>query len=57
MSTEIKEYLERNGYGSIDDWALDSDMKKRNGTWYDSNNNEIDPEEYLCTLINEGIAE
>lgn len=58
MYPEVKEYLEKNGYGSISEWAKDSDMTQdEDGNWYDSNDEEIDPEEYLCTLINEGIAE
>lgn len=57
MYPEVKGYLERNGYSSIDDWALDSDMYKVGDMWYDSNDNPIDPEEYLGVLISEGIAE
>lgn len=49
----VTDYLERTGYSSIDDWAADSDMKQRGGIWYDSNNNEVNPAEYLELLIRE----
>lgn len=50
---EIRDYLARNGYESIEDWAKDSDMENRGGVWYDSDGNEINVEEYLGTLISE----
>lgn len=57
MYPTVDEYLKKNGYSSIDDWALDSDMYKVGDMWYDSNDNPINPEEYLAVLISEGIAE
>lgn len=49
----IKEYLDKNGYSSVDEWAEDSDMTWDGGSWLDSNGNEIDPYEYLVALIME----
>lgn len=53
----VDKYLKKNGYASVEDWALDSDMEQREGVWYDSNDNPIDIEEYLGVLIAEGIAQ
>ena len=49
---ELQDYLTRNGYASIDEWAEDSDFTKVGDTWWDDDN-PTNPEEYLLTLIRE----
>lgn len=49
---EIAEYLEENGYESIEEWMSDSDYRQDvNGTWWDENENRADPEDSILTAI------
>lgn len=58
-SNEVEDYLKRNKYRTVEEWAEDSDMEPLDdgsGMWVNADGDEVDPYEYLEMLINEGIA-
>ena len=54
--TSLNDYLTRNGYSSVEEWALDSDFRydKNDDIWYNDEGQPTDVEEYLTTLLAEG---
>lgn len=55
----VTQYLIRNGYNTVEDWALDSDFTTDGkGNWFDEQGNgPIDIEGYLAELVAEGTAQ
>ena len=51
----IKQYLARNGYTSVEDWAIDSDFTydPQQG-WVNDQGHPTDIVEYLTVLVKEG---
>jgi hypothetical protein len=49
----VNEYLEKNGYESVEEWALDSDCwyDGDEGIWYDEDNIEVDIHQKLWYVI------
>jgi hypothetical protein len=49
----VNEYLEKNGYESVEEWALDSDCwyDDDGGIWYDEDNIEIDIHQKLWYVV------
>lgn len=60
--TTVKQYLARNGYTSVEDWAIDSDFHYNPSTTeWTTDDGEITTIqniiEYLAVLISEGNAQ
>ena len=53
--TSLNDYLTRNGYSSVEEWALDSDFHQgQDGAWRNDDGYETNVHEYLLTLLAEG---
>ena len=53
--TSLNDYLARNGYASVEEWALDSDLHQgSDGVWRNEDGHETNIRHYLLSLLLEG---
>lgn len=50
-SAIVRNYLDRNRYLNVGQWAVDSDLTLVDGEWVNEEGHIVDPEEYLENLI------